>query len=174
MAEYESVYRRYVPAIHSHPPIPESFDRTTSSQPTPRKNTGNKPGPGDVGPLDPRIHYPRTINTPRQPGQGCSSCKWNGSCKVFYWNRNFGHITRDGTLGGRLTYGSRIGIGCESWNVDFPPLPPEDYDQDGLGLGDPFSDGRAEAEGAFDPFTYSGQYGDLRYGINFGWDSWNA
>ena len=66
-----------------------------------------------------------------------------------------------------------LGTACESWNVDFPPLPPEAYDQDGLGLGDPVGAGRVPPS-AYDPFAYNGQYGDLRSDIGDRWDSLNV
>jgi len=158
-----TIYRRYIASKpYNHPPIPETWDRTSSFAQTPRINTGNQPGPGSEGPLDPRLYYPRTINTARKPGEGCSSCKWQGQCKIFYYQRNFGHIYRDNDSG-ILKLSPKLGTACESWNVVFAPLPPEAYDQDGLGVGDPYSDGRAAEEGAFDPFTYVGQYGDLRW-----------
>jgi hypothetical protein len=174
MAEYESKYRRYVKGdqLH-HPPIPESFDRTTSPQPTPRLDTGDQPGPQADGPRDPRLVYPRTINTPRPAGQGCGSCKWNGQCKILYWQKNFGFFYRENAGDGVIIIDPKIGVACESWNVDFAPLPPEAYDQDGLGLGDPVSNGTVP-DSAYDPFVYRGQYGDLRFGLGSIWDSWNA
>jgi len=166
-------YRRYFAGKPlNHPPIPGSWDRSASSSKTPRINTGSEPGPGSEGPLDPRIHYPRTINNPRPIGSGCSSCKWNGQCKIFYYQRNFGFIDRDNN-GGTLSLNPKLGISCESWNVDFAPLPPSAYDQDGLGIGDPFSSGKAAEEGAFDPFSYTGQYGDIRWRSMWSWDSIN-
>jgi hypothetical protein len=168
-----TVVKRYVQGdpLH-HPPIPSTWDRSTSSSRLPVKNTGNNPGPGDEGPIDPRLYYPRTIKTGRKRGEGCSSCRWNGQCKVLYYQRNFGYVERDNS-GGVLKFPPELGTGCESWNVDFPPLPSEAYNSDGLGLGNPFSDGRASEAGAFDPFRYNGQYGDLRWRSDFSWDSVN-
>lgn len=181
MARYSRnpLYKRYFKGDPiSHPPIPESFDKTTSVELTPILNTGSRPGPGSSGPLDPRLHNPRTINTARPSGQGCGSCRWQGVCKVFYFQRNFGTIDRDyvtnyTTRGAkRSLVDPKFGTACESWNVDFPPLPPSAYDQDGLGLGDPFANGTAPAS-AYDPFSYDGQYGDLRSDLGDRWDSLN-
>ena len=168
-----TIFRRFIQSQPlNHPPIPGTWDLTSSFIHTPRIDTGDEPGPGSEGPLDPRLLMPRTIKFPRDPGEGCSTCIWLGSCKVFYFQRNFGFIDRDND-GGRLTLDPKIGTACESRNVDFPPLPPEAFDQDGLGAGDPFSDGRAETAGAFDPFTYVGQYGDLRSQAGWSWQSVN-
>jgi len=168
-----AVYRRYVASQPlNHPPIPGTWDQSTSSSRTPKINTGTNPGPGPNGPLDPRLHYPRTINTARKSGEGCSVCKWQGSCKIYYYQRNFGYIDRDNS-GGYLKLDPKLGLACESWNVPFAPLPRSAYDQDGLGTGDPFSSGKAAAEGAFDPFTYVGQYGDLRLRSDWAWNSIN-
>lgn len=165
----------------NHPPIPESFDKTTSVELTPILNTGNQPGPQSEGPIDPRTHYPRTLNTPRPSGQGCSSCRWNGQCKIYYYQRNFGYMDVDhktnykkvGATGSKLSINPNFGIACESWNVEFPPLPPSAYDQDGLGLGDPYSHGRVPPS-AYDPFSYDGQYGDLRSDLGNQWDTLNS
>lgn len=161
----------------NHPPIPESFDKTTSIELTPRLDTGTKPGPGTEGPLDPRLYYPRTIQNARPPGQGCSTCRWQGICKVYYYQRNFGFMDRDEARKDQRVSKSIIspkyGTACESWNVDFPPLPPSAYDTDGLGVGDPFSSGKVP-DSVFDPFSYDGQYGDLRADVAGKWDSRNV
>jgi len=166
-------YRRYVSGQPiNHPPIPESWDKSTSSSRTPRIDTGNNPGPGSEGPLDPRLHNPRVINSARAVGSGCSSCQWNGQCKIFYYQRNFGFIDRENN-GGVTSLNPKLGIACESWNVDFAPLHPSAYNQDGIGLGDPYSDGRAGEEGVFDPFSYAGQYNDILWRFPWSWTSVN-
>jgi hypothetical protein len=153
-----------------HPPIPGSFNQTTSIELTPRLNTGNEPGPGSVGPLDPRLYYPRTLKKARRSGKGCSSCKWQGVCKVFYFNRNFGYIDR-GSTSHKSTVNIHLGRACESWNVNFPPLPPEAYSQDGFGIGNPLASSKPPV---YDPFSYEGQYGNLRSDIRNMWDSLNV
>jgi hypothetical protein len=172
-------YKRYFKGNPiNHPPIPSNLNRSSSIELTPRLNTGKNPGPGSEGPLDPRLYYPRTIRKARARGQGCSSCRWRGVCKIFYFQRNFGYINRDHITNYNSPNATsaqvdpKLGTGCESWNVDFPPLPPEAYDQDGLGLGDPVSAGRVPAS-AYDPFRYDGQYGDLRSDIGNRWDTRN-
>jgi len=176
------LYKRYFKGNPiNHPPIPESFDKTTSIELTPILNTGSQPGPGSEGPLDPRVVYPRTIKIGRPAGQGCGSCKWQGICKIFYFQRNFGYIDRShvtnyhlrGASGSKSLVDPRLGTACESWNVDFSPLPASAYDQDGFGLGNPVANGRVP-ESAYDPFRYDGQYGDLRSDIGNQWDSLNS
>lgn len=143
-----------------HPPVPGDSYHPTSMRPHRRFSTGDQPGPGSEGPLDPRVHYPRLLNEPRPSGQGCSTCKWNAVCAVLYYNRNFGWIENEHMGGGQLQLDPNIGRSCESWNVDFPPPDPSIYD-DGLGLGDPFSDDTLPDD-ALDPSRYTGQWGDLR------------
>lgn len=172
--KYTSKYKRYTKGnVLHHPPVPESFDKTSSPQPTPRMNTGDDPGPYQDGPRDPRLKYPRTIKNARKNGEGCSSCKWNTQCKLLYWHRNFGYFYHETKEEGALVIDPRMGRACESWNIDFPPLPPEAYDQDGLGVGNPLAEGSLPSS-LYDPFAYKGQYGDMRFGLGSMWDSWNA
>ena len=150
-----------------HPPIPRDSTSITSTRQPDYINTGTQPGPyAPLGgpPRDPRLVYPRILSTGARPtGQGCRSCKWNGVCKLLFYKLNFGEIQEDQTgQNGARTLSASLGCACESWNVDFPQLlPAEAYDNDGLGMGDPYAAGTIPPD-ALDPTRYDGQYGDLR------------
>jgi hypothetical protein len=148
----------------NHPPIPGDSTGIGSTRDPGYTNTGNQPGPGSTGPIDPRLAYPRMIAVARPTGQGCSSCKWNGVCKLLFWQINFGDQQENQTeQNGKVSWDTNIGRACESWNGPFPmTLPGEDYDSDGLGLGDPYTAGTIPPE-AQDPLRYDGQYGDMLF-----------
>jgi hypothetical protein len=149
-----------------HPPIPGDSTRITSTRQPDYVKTGDQPGPyAPLGgpPRDPRLVYPRIIANTRPVGQGCSSCRWNGCCKLLFWQLNFGNLQEDQTgPNGTRTLPTSIGRACESWNYDFDQLlPPGSYNNDGLGMGDPYAAGTIPPE-ALDPTRYDGQWGDMR------------
>jgi hypothetical protein len=79
---------------------------------------------------------------------------------VLLFQRNFGTIENEHPGHEESDISPDMGKACESWNIDLPPLDPEAYDVDGLGLGDPVARGTLP-EGTTDPARYVGQYGDL-------------
>jgi hypothetical protein len=150
----------------NHPPVPGDNAVYTSTRQPEVINTGDQPGPYQPigGPArDPRLVYPRILATRRPDGQGCSSCRWNTVCKLLFWQLNFGNIqTVQVGQNGKTGFEPSLGTACESWNGSFPNLlPPGSYDNDGIGMGDPYSAGTIPPE-ALDGSRYDGQYGDLR------------
>jgi hypothetical protein len=82
-------------------------------------------------------------------------------CLQFNNMLNFGTVDHEIGSEGKLLINPDRGTRCESWNLDLSPLPPEDFNSDGLGLGDPVTAGTLP-EDALNQDQYLGQYGQGR------------